>query len=57
MLAAEGDLSVGSHIAAEIDLLGLGTTSTTSSSTTTTTTSAITTTTSAYLYLPLLPGP
>ena len=56
MLAAEGDLSVGSHVAAEIDMLGLGRTSTTSSRTTSTTTSAITTTTSAYLYLPLLPG-
>ena len=61
MLAAEGDLSVGLHVAAKIDLIGLGTTSTTTSSTTTsstttTTTTTITTTTSAYLYLPLLPG-
>ena len=56
VLAAEGDLSVGSHIAAEIDVIGLGTTSTTTTSTTTTTTATITTTTSTYLCLPLLPA-
>ena len=53
MLAAEGDLSVGSHMAAEVDLIGLGTTSTTTTSTTTTTAATMTTTTSTYLCVSL----